>query len=112
MAQHRPISERIAEAQRQILTLQAKENKQAINADPGVKLVDTAIAELNRTNAKWKRWSKDAEDKVENFMARADEWRTRGAEADTAMEAYHTDLDALKVKRQDAIEAATKSLLG
>ena len=112
MAQHRPISERIAQAQAQILALQAKENKQAINADPSVILVDTAITELNRTNAKWKRWAKDAEVKVENFLYRAEEWRTRGAEADSAMKAYHTDLNVLRAKRQDAIEAATKSLLG
>ena len=112
MAKHRPLSERIAEAQAQILALHAKENKQVINADPAVQAVDGEIAELNRTNAKWKRWAKDAEDKVVNFIARADEWKTRGAEADSAMEAYHTDLDALRAKRQDAIEAATKSLLG
>jgi len=112
MAQHRPLSERIAEAQSHILTLQAKENKQAINADPGVKIVDTAIAELNRTNAKWKRWAKEAEDKVENFMARADEWRTRGAEADSALEDYSKELAVLKTRRHDAVTAATQSLMG
>jgi hypothetical protein len=112
MAQHRPIETRIAEAQAQILALQAKANKQVINNDPAVQAVDAEIANLNNTNAKWKRWSFEAEQKVENFLARAETWRVRGAKAETAMEDYREQMDALRQKRSDAVNAATESLMG
>ena len=99
MAQHRPIEERMAELQAQMSALQAKQNKKQINADPKVKAVDKKIDELNKSALKWKRWNKEAEQKVSDFEARVAEWVSRGEQADAWLAQYQQDLAALKEER-------------
>ena len=47
MAKHRPINERMAELQAQMVALQTKQNKEAVNADPKVQAIDSEINDLN-----------------------------------------------------------------
>ncbi len=47
MAKHRPINERMAELQAQMVALQTKQNKEAVNADPKVRAIDAEINDLN-----------------------------------------------------------------
>ena len=75
MTAHRPISERMAELQQQMVALQVKQNKDKVNADPKVVAIDADIDALNVTALKWKRWEKDAEKKVRDFQARVAEWQ-------------------------------------
>ena len=64
MAKHRPISERMEALQAQMVALQTKQNKEAVDADPQVQAVDAQIHALNNEALKWKRWSKDAQQKI------------------------------------------------
>ena len=99
MAKHRPIQERMAELQAQMSALQAKQNKKQISSDPKVKAIDKKINELNKAALKWKRWNKEAEQKVSAFEARVAEWVTRGEQADAWLAQYQQDLAALKEER-------------
>ena len=99
MAKHRPINERMAELQSQMVALQTKQNKDAVNADPKVMALDAEIDALNNTALKWKRWEKDAEKKVSDFQARVAEWENRGEQAESWLSQYKADLSTLKEQR-------------
>jgi uncharacterized protein YjdB len=103
MAQHRPIEERLEALQAQMLTLQAKAQKEALAQHPEVAQIDEAIASENNDALKWKRWSKDSEAKVASFTARVEEWKTRGEEADTYLEEHSARLADLKAQREKVI---------
>ena len=110
MAQHRPIQERMAELQAQMSALQAKQNKKQINADPKVKAVDKKIDELNKSALKWKRWNKEAEQKVSDFEARVAEWVSRGEQADAWLAQYQKDLATLKEERNIIANEVAKGM--
>ena len=99
MTAHRPIQTRMAELQAQMVALQVKQNKDKVNADPKVVAIDADIDSLNVTALKWKRWEKDAEKKVRDFLARVSEWENRGEQAESWLAQYKTDLARLKEKR-------------
>ena len=99
MTAHRPIQDRMAELQAQMVALQVKQNKDKVNADPKVVAIDADIDSLNVTALKWKRWEKDAEKKVRDFMARVSEWENRGEQAESWLAQYKNDLARLKEKR-------------
>ena len=99
MTAHRPIQDRMAELQAQMVALQVKQNKDKVNADPKVVAIDADIDSLNVTALKWKRWEKDAEKKVRDFLARVSEWENRGEQAESWLAQYKTDLARLKEKR-------------
>ena len=99
MTAHRPIQTRMAELQAQMVALQVKQNKDKVNADPKVVAIDADIDALNVTALKWKRWEKDAEKKVRDFLARVSEWENRGEQAESWLAQYKTDLARLKEKR-------------
>ena len=99
MTAHRPIQTRMAELQAQMVALQVKQNKDKVNADPKVVAIDADIDSLNVTALKWKRWEKDAEKKVRDFMARVSEWENRGEQAESWLAQYKNDLARLKEKR-------------
>ena len=69
MAKHRPISERMEALQAQMVALQTKQNKEAVDADPQVQAVDAQIHALNNEALQWKRWSKDAQQKIVDFKS-------------------------------------------
>jgi len=110
MAKHRPINERMAELQSQMVALQTKQNKDAVNADPKVQAVDAEISILNTTALKWKRWSKDAEQKITDFQARVAEWEMRGEQADAWLSQYKADLSELKEKRNLVANEVAKGM--
>ena len=99
MTAHRPIQTRMAELQAQMVALQVKQNKDKVNASPKVVAIDADIDALNVTALKWKRWEKDAEKKVRDFMARVSEWENRGEQAESWLAQYKSDLATLKEKR-------------
>lgn len=99
MTAHRPISERMAELQQQMVALQVKQNKDKVNADPKVVAIDADIDSLNVTALKWKRWEKDAEKKVRDFQARVAEWQQRGEDAEEWLANYKSELADLKESR-------------
>ena len=99
MTAHRPIQTRMAELQAQMVALQVKQNKDKVNASPKVVAIDADIDALNVTALKWKRWEKDAEKKVRDFMARVSEWENRGEQAESWLAQYKNDLARLKEKR-------------
>ena len=99
MTAHRPIQTRMAELQAQMVALQVKQNKDKVNASPKVVAIDADIDALNVTALKWKRWEKDAEKKVRDFLARVSEWENRGEQAESWLAQYKNDLARLKEKR-------------
>ena len=110
MAKHRPINQRMAELQAQMVALQTKQNKDAVNADPKVMALDAEIDALNNTALKWKRWEKDAEKKVSDFQARVAEWENRGEQAESWLSQYKTDLLELKEKRNLVANEVAKGM--
>ena len=110
MAKHRPINERMAELQSQMVALQTKQNKDAVNADPKVQALDAEITTLNNTALKWKRWEKDATKKVSDFEARVIEWENRGEQAEAWLSQYKTDLSELKEKRNLVANEVAKGM--
>ena len=99
MTKHRPIEERLAALQQQMEALQVKANAKALANNPEVQDIDSRIKVLNANALKYKRWSKEAAEKVANFEARANEWGLRGQEADEYLAQYNTELKALRDER-------------
>lgn len=99
MGKHRPIEDRIAAVQAQMASLQAKANKEEVNNDPRIQEIDGKINDLNKTALKWKRWAKDAEQKVQDFQNRVTEWEKRGEKSEEWMSQYREDLAELKSER-------------
>ena len=110
MAKHRPINERMAELQAQMVALQTKQNKDAVNADPKVQALDAEITTLNNTALKWKRWEKDATKKVSDFEARVIEWENRGEQAEAWLSQYKADLSELKEQRNLVANEVAKGM--
>ena len=110
MAKHRPINERMAELQAQMVALQTKQNKAAVNADPKVQAIDSEINDLNNQALKWKLWSKDAEQKILDFQKRVAEWENRSEQADSWLAQYKTDLSELKEKRNLVANEVAKGM--
>ena len=110
MAQHRPIQDRMADLQAQMVALQAKQNKEAVNADPKVQAIVAEIHALNLDALKWKRWSKDAEQKAADFQARVSEWQWRGEEAASWLDEYRNDVAKLKEKRNLVANEVAKGM--
>ena len=110
MAKHRPINERMAELQAQMVALQTKQNKEAVNADPKVKAIDSEINDLNNQALKWKRWSKDAEQKIVDFQKRVADWENRSEQADSWLAQYKSDLQELKEKRNLVANEVAKGM--
>ena len=110
MTAHRPIQDRMAELQAQIVALQVKQNKDKVNADPKVKAFDAQIDALHVTALKWKRWEKDAEKKVRDFEARVSEWVERGEQAESWLANYKQELLDLKESRNLVANEVAKGM--
>jgi len=110
MGQHRPIEERMAQLQAQMIALQAKEKASEVSSDPAVKAIDIEIDDLNRSALKWKRWAKDAPQKIDDFQNRVSEWESRNEEASSWLDNYKSEVSDLKARRKDAVEDALASM--
>jgi len=110
MGKHRPIEERMAKLQAQMIALQAKEKSVEVSQDPAVQGIDSEIQDLNRSALKWKRWSKDASQKIEDFQNRVSEWEMREHDASEWLSNYKTEVSDLKARRKDAVEDALASM--
>lgn len=110
MAKHRPITERMEALQNQMVALQTKANKDAVNLDPKVQAMDAKIQDLNNQALKWKRWSKDAEQKIVDFQNRVSEWESRQESADDWLAQYKNDLSSLKEERNLVANEVAKGM--
>jgi len=110
MTKHRPIQDRMADLQAQMVALQVKSNKDEVNADPKVKALDAEIHTLNMTALKWKRWEKDASKKISDFQARVVEWENREEQAEAWLSQYKADLSELKEQRNLVANEVAKGM--
>jgi len=85
MAQHRTIAERRQALEAQLARLEQKEQEEAYSNHPVVQGLRTRLSNVTSDNLKFQRWETEWEEKVENFMARAQEWRGRGEQAKSMM---------------------------
>jgi len=100
MGKHRPVADRIAEAQAQLAALMAKAAKKQISADPQVQAIDDQIRELQNGVLKYNRWHAEAPDKIRNFEARADEWRDRLKQSESKRAEANLAIADLREKRK------------
>ena len=110
MGKHRPIEDRMAQLQAQMIALQSKEKADEVSQDPAVQEVDSEISDLNRTALKWKRWAKDAPQKIDDFEKRVAEWEGRNEEASEWLNSYKAELADLKARRKEAVETALENM--
>ena len=104
MGKHRPVSDRIAEAQAQLAALMAKAAKDEVNASPEIQAIDKEIKEIQVSTLKFNRWASEGAEKVENFRRRALEWEHRLEEATQKRDAANKKLTALRNKRKALAE--------
>jgi chromosome segregation ATPase len=107
---HRPIDQRILETQAQLAQLMAKQAKDEIATNPQIQELDMEIKDLNAEMVKMNRWESEAEEKVENFMRRADEWRTKGQSAKGAKPSILQSLAEVKSKRKALAEQLASTI--
>ena len=100
MGKHRPVSDRIAQAQAQLAALMAKGAKSEINASPEVQAIDKSIKEIQVSMLKFNRWASEGKEKIANFEERAETWRERLAEADAEKKKANTKLNTLRHERK------------
>jgi chromosome segregation ATPase len=110
MGKHRPVSDRIAETQAQLSALMAKAAKDQINDSPEIQEIDSAIKSIQISMLKYNRWASEGEDKIENFLKRAEQWRDRLADAQDKRKKAGVELDALRLKRKTLAEELASSL--
>ena len=104
MAKHRPVEQRIAETMKQLASLQAKANADAVNADPRILAIGKRIREINNSMLKFNRWNTEWEQKVEDFENRVATWVERGEIAKEKIKEANKQLVALKEERQTLSE--------
>jgi len=104
MGKHRPVADRIAEAQSQLAALMAKESKAEINASPEIQAIDSEIKEVQVSMLKFNRWASEGEEKIRNFQTRVAVWKDRLAEATSRKEEANKTITALRSKRKALAE--------
>ena len=110
MGKHRTAEMRLSELQAQIISLQIKAKKDEISNNPQVMAIDAEIADLNNEALKWKRWQKDADQKIIDFSSRVAEWEARKESASDWLENYRAESDDLKSRRNDVAETALEEM--
>lgn len=111
MAKHRSAAELAEIAQARANALLAKALRSELKDHPEVVAIDREIATLIAANLKYDRWSRDAEDKIANFLARAKEWQDRGEIATAECEKAKEAISALRTQRNEVIaKLAAKQL--
>lgn len=104
MGKHRPVSDRIAEAQAQLSALMAKAAKDEVNASPEIQAIDKEIKEIQVSTLKFNRWASEGAEKVENFRRRASEWQQRLEEATQKRDEANKKLSILRSERKALAE--------
>ena len=104
MGKHRPVSDRIAEAQAQLAQLMAKASKAEVNASPEIQALDKEIKAVQVSMLKFNRWASEGNDKIANFEARAREWQSRLTEANAKKAEANKTITALRAKRKALAE--------
>ena len=104
MGKHRPVSDRIAEAQAQLAALMAKAAKAEISQSPEIQAIDKEIKEIQVSTLKFNRRASEGAEKVENFRRRAAEWEQRLEEATQKRDEANKKLTALRNKRKALAE--------
>ena len=110
MGKHRPVSDRIAQAQAQLAALMAKGAKSEINASPEVQAIDKSIKEIQVSMLKFNRWASEGKEKIANFEERAETWRERLAEADAEKKKANQKLNALRLQRKSLAEKLASAI--
>ena len=110
MGKHRPVSDRIAEAQAQLAALMAKAAKSQINDSPEIQALDKEIKAIQTSMLKYNRWASEGEEKVANFRRRAVEWEQRIVEANDKRSEANKKLTALREKRKALAESLAQSI--
>ena len=85
MAQHRTIAERKQALMAQLERLEKKEVEETFSQHPVMKDLRQRLSNVTSDNLKFQRWETEWEEKVSNFLDRAQEWRVRGEEAQNMM---------------------------
>jgi|TARA_R100000482_G_scaffold102486_1_gene45489 hypothetical protein len=85
MAQHRTIAERKEALMAQLARLEKREQEEAYSNHPVIQGLRNRLSNITSDNLKFQRWENEWEEKVENFMTRAQEWRGRGEQAKNMM---------------------------
>jgi len=110
MGKHRPLSDRIAEAQAQLAALKAKTAKSEIDKSPEIQAIDKDIKTVQTSMLKYNRWAAEGEEKVTNFLRRADEWKQRIVEANDKRAEANKEIAALRNKRKALVEDLASSI--
>ena len=106
---HRPADVRLQEAMAQVAKLQAKVNAEAVNASPEIQAIDAQIKQHKADRQAAKLAAGQWEDKVANFLARANAWREKGQNAEVLVAEANDAIQALQEQRsQLAAEIAAE----
>jgi len=110
MGQHRPLNDRIAETQAQLMALKAKMLKDQINESDEIIAIDDEIREITNSMLKYNRWASEGEEKIANFQARVVEWEERLQIATQKRREANLTLDALRIKRKETAESMASEM--
>lgn len=102
---HRPVNVRLQEAMAQVAKLQAKQNAEAVNSNPQIQAIDAQIKQHKADRQAAKLAAGQWEDKVANFLARAESWRTKGQEAESVISEATDAIQRLQVERSNLAES-------
>jgi len=113
MGKHRPVDVRIAEAQAQLAALVAKAAKSQVSEDPRIQDIDKKIKDIQSSMLKYNRWATEGKAKIENFEARAEQWRDRLRTAEEKRSDALAEIEILRTQRKQlAIEVANEAQAG
>ena len=103
MAQHRTIAERRIALEAQLKRLEQKEIEETFSQHPVMKELRQRLSNVTSDNLKFQRWETEWEEKVENFLNRAQEWRVRGEEAQNMMKTARQQKTRIEGFMADAV---------
>ncbi len=103
MAQHRTIAERRIALEAQLKRLEQKEIEETFSQHPVMKELRQRLSNVTSDNLKFQRWETEWEEKVENFLNRAQEWRVRGEEAQNMMKTARKQKTRIEGFMADAV---------
>tara|TARA_R110002167_G_scaffold291904_2_gene496670 strand:- start:119 stop:463 length:345 start_codon:yes stop_codon:yes gene_type:complete len=110
MGQHRPLNDRIAETQAQLMALKAKMLKDQINESSEIIAIDDEIREITNSMLKYNRWASEGEEKIANFNARAIEWESRLLLASQKRKEANITLTSLREQRKEKAESMASDM--
>jgi len=103
MAQHRTIAERRIALEAQLKRLEQKEIEETFSQHPVMKELRQRLSNVTSDNLKFQRWETEWEEKVQNFLHRAQEWRVRGEEAQNMMKTARKQKTRIEGFMADAV---------